>query len=301
MANIKDNRVLRVLRSGKWLAVLLVVLFVLQLVLTLAGNPQDGKLYVHVLDVGQSDAILLRFGEAAMLIDTGTATAQQALRAALLYYGVSRLDYLVLTHLHEDHIGNARYLIEHYEVGQVLLPQVTSEELVATLFLEALSKTQVDTVTVQANAEFSFGDAVMQALYAPTGADSERDENNESLVMRVTYGANALLFMGDGEAPLENRLLATTAPNLLDCDFLKVGHHGAAAATSDAFLAAVSPCLAAISCGKNNSYGFPHADTLARLTAVGAEIYRTDRCGTLTFVCDGADIKYLEKGDTANE
>jgi len=296
MANIKDNRVLRVLRSGKWLAILLVVLLVLQLVLTLMGNSHDGKLYVHVLDVGQSDAILLRFGEAAMLIDTGTATAQESLRAALLHYGVKRLDYLVLTHPHEDHIGNARYVIEHYEVGQVLLPQATSEELVATLFLQALSEAHTDTVTAQVDAEFSFGDAVMRVLYAPTGTGSERDENNESLVMHITYGANALLFMGDGEEALENRLLATTTPDLLDCDFLKVGHHGAAAATSDAFLTAVSPRLAAISCGKNNSYGFPHADTLARLTAAGAETYRTDRCGTLTFVCDGADIKYLEKG-----
>ena len=190
-------------------ATLLALLLLLQAVYLLAVKPDDGVLYVHVLDVGQSDAILLRCGDLVMLIDTGTATEQEALQTALLYYGVSKIDYLVLTHLHEDHIGNARYLLSQYAVEQVLLPRATGEELAATLLCEVLAEGGVPVTVAEPLAEFSFGAAACQILYAPT-LENSADLNNESLVLRIAFGENSLLFMGDGEEPLEQRLLAST-------------------------------------------------------------------------------------------
>ena len=281
-------------------AALLTLLLLIQLVYTLAVTPDDDKLYVHVLDVGQSDAILLRCGDLVMLIDTGTATEQEALQTALLYYGVSKIDYLVLTHLHEDHIGNARYLLSQYAVGQVLLPQVADGELAATLLQEALATGHVPVTVAEPLTAFAFGAAACRILYAPTQSDSE-DLNNDSLVLHVSFGDNRLLFMGDGEEQLEQRLLSSTDAAFLDCDFLKVGHHGAKASACNDFLAAVTPQYAVISCGKNNSHGFPHADTLARLSAAGATVYRTDESGTLSFGCDGTTIFSIREGGIAYE
>ena len=279
-------------------AALLALLLFVQLIYTLVIAPDDDQLYVHVLDVGQSDAILLRCGDRVMLIDTGTATEQEALHTALLYYGVSKIDCLVLTHLHEDHIGNARYLLSQYTVGQVLMPLTVSDELAATLLYESLAQGAVPVTVAEPMASFSFGAASCRVLYAPV-LESLEDVNNESLVLHLSFGASSFLFMGDGEEPLEQKLLATVDAAYLDCDFLKVGHHGAKASAGSDFLAAVTPRYAAISCGKNNSHGFPHADTLARLGAVGAEIHRTDESGTLSFCCDGATITLMKEGGIA--
>lgn len=284
------------------LAVVLLLLLAVQMVRTLTAAPDDEKLYVHVLDVGQSDAILLRCGGKTMLIDTGTAQEQEALRAALLYYRVKRIDVLVLTHLHEDHIGNARYLLAHYAIGRVLLPQAVGDEPAAMLFLEELARTETECVTASTDLCFSLGEANFELLYAPcAGAELNGfDANNESIVLRAEFGERSFLFMGDGEEALEQKLLATKAA-LLPCDWLKVGHHGSQASASEAFLVVAAPRFAAISCGKNNSYGFPHSNTVARLRAAGATVYRTDTSGTLSFVCDGTDITLLEEGGIAYE
>ncbi|MBR7112254.1 MAG: MBL fold metallo-hydrolase [Clostridia bacterium] len=255
--------------------------------------PSEEHLYVYVLDVGQSDAVLLRSGTHTLLIDTGTATEERALRRALARYGIEHIDYLVLTHPHEDHVGNARYIVENLSVGTVLLPSVGSEDYAYSLFLAAVAQS-ASVLTATAGQHFALGNAKVEVLSAGTAtSDKDGDVNDASVVLRVCFGTQVFLFMGDAEAATESALISAYGSEKLDCDFLKVGHHGSSTSTSVPFLLATTPTVAAISCGKQNAYGFPHAPTLENLAAVGAYVYRTDESGTLVFGTNGQEIRLI--------
>ena len=226
-----------------------------------------------------------------MLIDTGTSACEEDLRAALLYYKIDRLDYVVLTHPHEDHIGNTRLVLQMAEVSQLVLPVADVDDPVYTLILSEAEQMGISTVAAETGQRFLFGDAAVEVLLAALPEDD--NVNNSSTVLRVTYGTQVLLFMGDAEAELEHTLLEMYAPEYLDCDFLKVGHHGSDTATSAAFMAVATPTVAAISAGKYNSYGFPHKAVLENLAAVGANVFCTADHGTLTFATDGQELRLV--------
>lgn len=264
----------------------------LLLLLPLAAGcvPQENNaLYVTVLDVGQSDCILLTLGERRMLIDTGSAVWQDALVGELAARGVEHLDILFVTHPHEDHYGNTRLLLETHTVGALILPETQSEELGYRILCETAERLAVPTKYM------GDGDAfVLDTLQCEVfcGIPDDPEGNNASNVLRVQFGDCVLLFMGDAETQAENALLARDTS--WKCDFLKVGHHGSKTASSDRFLRATAPQIAAISCGKENDYGFPHREVLDRLATVGAAVYRTDTDGSLDFVCDGESIIFVK-------
>ena len=277
------------------LALALAALLVWHLATVFAtAAPSEDYLYIYVLDVGQSDAVLLRCGTHTLLIDTGTATEERALRRALARYGIERIDYLVLTHAHEDHIGNARLLIENLSVGRVLMPSTEGTDYAYGLLADSASQNAAVTVAAMGQ-HFPLGGATAEVLWAGDAGESTKDEdaNNASVVLRVCFGEQVLLFMGDAEEKTEAALLELYGAEHLDCDFLKVGHHGSSTSSSAAFLLATTPTVAALSCGQQNSYGFPHAETLENLLAVGAHIFRTDLQGTLVFGTDGREIRHV--------
>lgn len=285
---------------GRVLTVLLIALILLRIFpLSHKIEMDENTLYVYVLDVGQGDAVLLRIGEATMLIDTGSASESAALRTALLRHGVKRLDYLVLTHPHEDHIGNARSVLEWLEVGEVLLPAMDSEDSIYGLFC-AVAKTESSVRSAQTGDRFSLGKATVKVLLAGGDVrdttDADQNVNNGGTVLRIELGEKALLFMGDAESAAEEALLDMYPLGELRCDFLRVGHHGSSTSSSAPFLAATSPSIAAISCGRDNTYGFPHKEVLEGLCAVGAQVYRTDEGGTLVFYTDGSTLSHVLEG-----
>ncbi|MBR2621989.1 MAG: MBL fold metallo-hydrolase [Clostridia bacterium] len=254
-----------------------------------------GEMQVHVIDVGQGDAILITAPEGNILIDAGDNVAryEQALKNYLDGLGIKKLDYFVLTHPDADHIGGADMILKNYTVGTVIMPDKPHTTKVYEAVLDALEANGADLELAEAGTMFSLGDLKCKIL-APLKIYS--DKNDCSVVIRATFGEVSMMFTGDAEGNKEGQaekdILAKYPATELKCDFLKVGHHGSDTSTSPAFLTAVSPKIAAISCGAGNKYGHPVQSVLDTLNAAGVTVYRTDLSGTLVFVCDGTTIEY---------
>ncbi len=249
---------------------------------------------MHVLDVGKADAILLECDGHFMLVDGGTVDQGRPVRQYLTRRGVTQLDYVVNTHPDKDHIGGLATVLEHIPVSHFLtsvLPEgkaPDSKEYQATM--ETVEKRHIAQQTVSAGDTFPLGPAYVEVLAPITVAD---DTNNNSIVMRVTFGKTVFLLTGDAEEPEEISLLKSGTD--LSADVLKVGHHGSNTSTSQQFLEAVSPSYAAISVGKDSNE-LPKKKILKRLESAGAAIFRTDLNGTILFGSDGHTIQvHLEK------
>lgn len=242
-------------------------------------NAVEGRLTVHIIDVGQGDASLLTFpdGRTAM-IDTGTAQSAGDVIAYLERWEIERIDYIFLSHDHSDHAGGLEALCEAFEVGELCytgeVPTVEGEGK-----LPALRE-----LTTGSAAEIG---GVKLTVLAPL-TDGE-DGNNNSMVLRLDYGERSFLFMGDAEEEEESDLLEH-CPELLDADLMKVGHHGSANSSSDAFVQAVSPKVAVISASEDNTFGHPTPSVVAKLRAAGALVYSTHEYGSVTLICDGKEI-----------
>lgn len=275
----------------KWCLATVLLLLLFAVLLGGCTDPASDCVKIEILDVDQSDCVLITQGEHVLMIDTGTVTERHSVQGALHGRGIDRIDLLVLTHAHEDHIGNARMILETYTVGGLIVPSVADPDPDFKMVLEAAERRSVP-ITVAADGQLlGCGDMTVELLKT---AYSDTDPNNGSMVLKVIYGETAALFTGDNEKKGEKALLASIPPERLRCDLLKAGHHGSANATGDALLDAAAPRYVAISCGRYNSYGFPAYDLVDRLNERGIEWRSTDATGTLCYVSDGKSIWYEE-------
>ncbi len=241
---------------------------------------QQDVLTVEFLDVGQANAALLTCGGKSMLIDGGNvADGAKVTRAVQAV--TQRLDYVVNTHGHEDHVGGLAAVVDTVPVGQAIVSPVTVDNEYYNDFVDALADRGVAPVAGQVGMQFSVGDAECTVL-GPTTAGS--DLNNSSLVLQVCFGGVTFLFMGDAGVEEERSLIQSGAD--VSCDVLAVGHHGSGSATGYVFLRQALPQYAVISVGAGNSYGHPAESTLSRLRDAGCTVYRTDQSGTITVVTD---------------
>ena len=248
--------------------------------------PQDGSLSLVVLDVGQGDSLLLQSGGVWALVDAGTADSGQAILQAMQAYGVDKLSLAVATHPHADHIGSMAEVLDAYPPDVFWMPDISHTSDTYERMLDAVERSEADAVLAQKGDSFTLGDARITVL-SPQEGDSMDDLNNASLVLLCEGAGVRCLLTGDAEAPVEEKLLQAGLPAV---DILKVGHHGSDTSSSPAFLNAVSPRYAAISCGVGNSYGHPHEKTLSALEEQGSQIYRTDTQGTIVFTATGGEI-----------
>lgn len=253
-----------------------------------------GQLKVHYIDVGQGDSILVQHGDKNMLIDTGTNASTNSLMSYLQKQNIKKLDYLVLTHPHEDHIGGADAVIKAFDIGTVYMPKVTTTTKTFKDVVAAMQAKGLKATSPNPGDTFKFGDASCTILGS---INSNKDDlNTYSIVLKLAFGDNKFLFTGDAQTSNEQDMINKGYD--LSADVLKVGHHGSYTSTSDAFLDKVNPKYAVISCGKGNDYGHPHKETMDKLQAKSIPVYRTDECGTIVCTSDGKNISFnVKPGD----
>ena len=255
-----------------------------------------GLMRVHFIDVGQADSAFIELGNGqTMLIDAGRSGGDVVDYIRNLQY--ETIDYVVASHPHDDHIGGMATVLNSFNIGKMYMPKQAHTISAFTNMLDVIENKGIDLYTAKVGTNILSSGNINIDVLAPF-SESNSNLNNASAVVRITYGKTVMLFTGDAEHVIENQLLNSG----VDADVLKVGHHGAGSASSSSFIKAVSPDIAVISVGEGNSYGHPHADTLAILNEVGANIYRTDEQGTIVVTADqNKKITVDKKASTVKE
>ena len=241
----------------------------------------------HFIDVGQGDCSMFFDKNSTVVVDAGTTESGEATLEYIRRY-TDTLDYLILTHPHEDHIGGAAELIEGLRVKNVLMTDAASDTYTFTHLLDVIESGNVNVMQAKAGEQLEAGGMKITVL-APLSAFD--NYNNYSMVVRIDYGAVSAVVTGDAEKASDRLMLKKWGSAGLRADVLKLAHHGSSTSTSKNFLEAVDPKWAVISCGKNNSYGHPHAETLALLSEFDIPYVRTDELGTVVFKTDGKVIE----------
>ena len=270
------------------LAVLIIssVLYLYEVVCLGNDTSFSGDCEMHFVDVGQGDCTLIITEDNAVLIDAGpNEYADRAERYVSSY--TDTIDYFILTHPHEDHIGGADEILRSVRVENVILSDASSDTLAFTRMLDAIEESGCNVIEASVNDTFTAGDIKLTIL-SPMG--NFTDYNDYSIVTRVDYGKTSAIITGDVEHNSESLMVSRYGMFGLDADILQIAHHGSSTSNSEAFIDAVSPEFAVIQCGEGNTYGHPHRETLKKLNDRNISYYRTDEDGNVVFVSDGREV-----------
>lgn len=248
----------------------------------------SSKMFVHYIDVGQGDSILIQVNNKNLLIDAGPKSDKDKLLNYLSSLNLQKIDYVIATHPHEDHIGNMADVIDDYNVLSFYAPKVQSNTKTFEKMIESLKAKNLKINVIKNNINsIDLGENTKVTIFSPS-KDSYDDLNNYSPVIKIEYGKTSFLFTGDAEKEVEKEILNNNPD--ISADVLKVGHHGSSSSTTKEFLSKVNPSIGVISVGKDNTYNHPNDDTMKRLADNKVKVYRTDKEGTIILSSDGSNI-----------
>lgn len=249
-----------------------------------ATTEVSGDLIVDYIDVGQADSILIRNDNHSMLIDAGNNQDGKDVLNFIKEKEITKLDYVIGTHPHEDHIGGLDDVINSdLEIENILMPKISTNTKTYEDVLDSISNKGLTVTAPKKDDTFEIGKAKCTVM-----TDSILDQDNlnlSSIIIRLEYGENSFLFMGDAEEENEKQI------NWPKTDVLKVGHHGSNTSSSEKFIQEVQPKYSIIMVGKDNSYKLPKQETIEKLNNIGSKIYRTDENGTIEIISNGVDIQ----------
>lgn len=250
--------------------------------------PEEGKMIVYYIDVGQGDSILIQVNKKNLLIDSGPKSDKKKLLYYLSKINIDKIDYIISTHPHEDHIGNMSEIIDNYNVLNFYAPKVQSTTKTFEQMIDSLKAKNLKINVIKKGTDsINLGENTKVTVFSPT-KDYYEDLNNYSPILKIQYGKTSFLFTGDAQKDIEKEMIASNED--ISADVLKVGHHGSSTSTTKEFLNKVHPSIGVLSVGLDNSYNHPNTDTLKRLKDSNVRIYRTDKDGIVILSSDGSTI-----------
>ena len=257
---------------------------------TVAPANGESFLMVHTIDVGQADCIFIECDGQTLLIDGGNRDDGQLVVSYLQQQGVEKIDTVVCTHAHEDHVGGLPAVLAVFPVGKVYSPTKTYSSKIFDSFLRYVDQQKLEVTLPVPGDTFAVGGATATIL-GPV--QSYADPNNTSIVLRLDHGENSFLFTGDMEIDAETDMMNHwNDDSLFQVDVLKMGHHGSSTSTGYRLLNATEATYALIPVGKNNDYGHPHRETLEKIRQASLIAMRTDELGTILARSDGKELSF---------
>ena len=249
-------------------------------------NTNNDLLKVHYLDVGQGDSIFIELpNNETMLIDAAESYQSENIINYLKNLNYQKIDYVIGTHPHTDHIGGLKDIINTFEIGKIYMPKVVSTTKTYESLLMAIKDKNLKINTAKAGTSIIDTDTLKINILAPNNS-IYTELNNYSVVTKITYGTTKFLFMGDAEKLIENEIKENVT-----ADVIKIGHHGSNTSSSIDFIKKVNAKYGIISVGLNNKYNLPKEETITNWENSGTKIYLTSTNGTIRASSDGTNIK----------